>query len=292
MSPQPQPLPHENTPEVHSMVHSYLATLLALSDALEAACPPVGGPHQQRLGRLRTRLSFDSNKEAIEASSNVVRAELQDFAAKSFDYITLTTGEWKHAAEEIRNVGAGLIKRQRFYATRLRELAEKLGPEQATPLTSCAESMDNDAQSMLSRMQDILAGVETRLAAAEVVDPATGLMNRRELERRITRQRADGELGVRLLFRVSFENTPASPDPVLRQIAARLTAQLRPEDLIGRWSETEFLVLFRASADIAERRGAQVAELLNGTYASPAGNVEVCAAVTQLDREMVGTLAS
>lgn len=273
------------------MVHSYLATLLALSDALEAACPPVGGPHQQRLGRLRTRLSFDSNKEAIEASSNVVRAELQDFAAKSFDYVTLTTGEWKTAAEEIRNLGAGLIKRQRFYATRLRELAAKLEPEQATPLTSCAESMDNDAQSMLSRMQDILAGVETRLAAAEVVDPATGLMNRRELERRIQRQRADGEPGVRLLFQVSFEkasfeNTPASPDPVLRQIAARLTAQLRPEDLIGRWSETEFLVLFRASADIAERRGVQVAELLNGTYPSPSGNVEVRAEVMQLDREL------
>jgi GGDEF domain-containing protein len=292
MSPQSQPLPHENSPEVHSMVHSYLATLLALSDALETACPSVGTPHQQRLGRLRTRLSFDSNKEAIEASSNVVRAELQDFAAKSHDYVTSTTGEWKRAAEEIRNLGSGLIKRQRFYATRLRELAAKLGPEQSGPLTSCAESMDNDAQSMLSCMQDILLGVETRLAAAEVVDSATGLMNRRELERRIERQRTDGEPGVRLLFSVSFENGLASPNPVLRQIASRLTAQLRPEDLIGRWSEREFLVLFRASADIAERRGVQVAELLNGNYSCEGGPVEVRAAVTQLDHRLAGTLVA
>jgi GGDEF domain-containing protein len=291
MSPQLHPQPHENSPEVHSMVHSYLATLLALSDALEAACPPVGGPHQQRLGRLRTRLSFDSNKEAIEASSNVVRAELQDFAAKSFEYVTLTTGEWKSAAEEIRNLGAGLIKRQRFYATRLREMAAKLDPEQATPLNSCAESMDNDAQSMLSRMQDILAGVETRLAAAEVVDPATGLMNRRELDRRIQRQRADGELGIRLLFRVSYETAPPSPDAVLRQIAVRLTAQLRPEDLIGRWSESEFLVLFRASSDIAERRGAEVAEMLHGSYTSDGVSVEVRAAVTVLDRVLAPVVA-
>lgn len=269
------------------MVHSYLATLLALSDALEAACPPVGGPHQQRLGRLRTRLSFDSNKAAIEASSNVVRAELQDFAAKSSAYVSLTTGEWKNAAGEIRNIGVGLIKRQRFYAKRLRELSEKLNAEQAALLTSCAESMDNEAQSMLSRMQELLSGVETRLAHAEVVDPVTGLMNRRELDHRIERQHEDGESSVRLLFKVTFDNSLQSPDPVLRQVASRLLAQLRPEDLIGRWSETEFLVLFRAPEDIAERRGAQVAKLLCGTY--PAGDgatVEVRASVTQLDRHL------
>ena len=60
VSPEPHS-PEFQSPELHSMVHSYLATLLALSDALGEACPPVGGPHQQRLGRLRTRLSFDSN---------------------------------------------------------------------------------------------------------------------------------------------------------------------------------------------------------------------------------------
>lgn len=268
------------------MVHSYLATLLALSDALEAACPPVGGPHQQRLGRLRTRLSFDSNKAAIEASADVVRAELQDFAAKSFEYVTLTTGEWKGAAEDMRNLSVGLIKRQRFYATRLREHAAKLPSEQASAVASCAESMDNDAQSMLGRMQEILSRVEVRLADAEVVDAGTGLMNHRELERRIARQQAEGEPGVRLLFQISFDSPPQPFDAILRQVATRLTAMLRPEDLIGRWGETEFLVLFRAPAEIAERRGVQVAELLNGTYRADGAAVEVRATVTQLDGEL------
>jgi GGDEF domain-containing protein len=268
------------------MVHSYLATLLALSDALEAACPPVGGPHQQRLGRLRTRLSFNSNKEAIEASSNVVRDELQDFAAKSSKYVSVTTGEWKHAAEEIRNLGAGLIKRQRFYASRLRELASKLDETQAPLLNSCAESMENESQSMLSRMQILMGGVEKRLEAIEVVDQSTGLMNRRELERRIELQRLSDVHAVHLLFQITFD-AAQSPDPILRQVAARLTAQLRPEDLIGRWGETEFLVLFRSSQEIAERRGAQVAERLNGAYPVEDGaTVTVSASVTQLDRQL------
>ncbi len=119
--------PDQHVPaELHSLVHSYLATLLALSEALETACPAVGGPHQQRLGRLRTRLSFDSKKEAIEASAGVVRAELRDFAAKSSEHIAVTTGEWKRASEEICHLGMDMIKRQRFYATRMREIAGKL----------------------------------------------------------------------------------------------------------------------------------------------------------------------
>jgi GGDEF domain-containing protein len=288
MASQPElPAPDAQSPELHSMVHSYLATLLALSDALEAACPPVGGPHQQRIGRLRTRLSFDSNKAAIEASSNLVRSELQDFAAKSLQYVTVTTGEWKQAAEEIRTLGAGLIKRQRFYANRMRELAEKLDDKSAPLLTTCAESMDNEAQSMLSRMQVLLAGVETRLAEIEVVDHSTGLMNRRELERRIELQRAAGEHSVPLLFKVEFDGPP-NADPVLRQIAARLTAQLRPEDLIGRWSEMAFLVLFQAAEGIAERRAPQVAERLNGSYpVADGGSVTVRASVSVLDRELI-----
>jgi GGDEF domain-containing protein len=269
------------------MLHSYLATLLALSDALEAACPPIGGPHQQRLGRLRTRLSFNSSKEAIENSSNVVRAELQDYASKSAAYMAVTTGEWKRAAEEICALGASMVKRQRFYGTRLRDAAAKLEASQASLVASCAESMDNDAQSMLSRMRELLVGVEARLAEVEVVDLATGLMNRRELERRIEQRREDETPMIRLLFDIAFDAPPQSVDAVLRQVASRLTAQLRPEDLIGRWAENQFLVLFQGPEEIAERRGAQVAGLLNGRY--PVENsvtVEVRAAITLMDRQL------
>jgi hypothetical protein len=274
--------PEIHSPEIHSMVHSYLATLLAVSDALEAACPPIGGPHQQRLGRLRTRLSFDSNKEAIEASSAVVRAELRDFASKSSEYVALTTGEWKRAAEEVRNLGMGLIKRQRFYATRMREIAGKLENGNAAALMSCAESMDNDSQSILSRMHDLLRGVETRLADAEVVDSVTGLMNRRELERRIEGRQASGDPVVRLRFEITFEGPETARTQVLRQVASRLTAQLRPEDLIARWSDSEFVILFNGPAAIAEKRGPQVAGLLSGRYSLEQGAVEVRANATLL----------
>ncbi len=275
--------PEVHSPEVHSMVHSYLATLLALSDALEAACPAVGGPHQQRLGRLRTRLSFDSNKEAIEASSTVVKSELRDFANKSSEYISLTTGEWKHAAEEVRNLGMGLIKRQRFYATRMRDIAAKLENGNAAALMSCAESMDNDSQSILSRMQDVMDGVASRLEAAEVVDQATGLMNRRELERRIESRRTSGDPIVRLRFEISFESPEASRGQVLRQVASRLTAQLRPEDLIARWTESEFLILFDGPKEIAERRGPQIAGLLTGRYSLNGSTIDVHTTATLLD---------
>ncbi len=114
--------------------------------------------------------------------------------------------------------------------------------------------MDNDAQSILSRMKDLVDGVETRLADAEVVDRVTGLMNRRELERRIELQRTSGDPVVRLRYEVSFDGPETAKAQVLRQVALRLTAQLRPEDLIARWSDTEFVILFNGTEEIAERR--------------------------------------
>jgi GGDEF domain-containing protein len=176
----------------------------------------------------------------------------------------------------------GLIKRQRFYATRMREIANKLENGNAASLMSCAESMDNDSQSILSRMQDLLEGVESRLAEAEVVDPITGLMNRRELERRIEARTASGDPVVRLRFEISFEGSETARPQVLRQVASRLTAQLRPEDLIARWGDSEFLILFNGPAEIAGRRGPQVAGLLSGRYSLDQGPVEVRATATLL----------
>jgi GGDEF domain-containing protein len=167
-----------------------------------------------------------------------------------------------------------------------------LDPNHAASLLSCSESMDNDSQSILSSMQDLLRGVESRLTAAEVVDPATGLMNRRELERRIETRQTGGDPVVRLLFDITFEGAESARPEVLRHVASRLTAQLRPEDLIARWSDTQFLILFNGSEQIAQRRGPQIAGLLSGRYALEQGPVEVRASVALLDGLPTGTLAS
>jgi GGDEF domain-containing protein len=274
-------------PELHSVVHSYLTTLLALSEAVGEACPEVGEPHQQRLGRLRTRLSFDSNPAAVEASTALVRAELRDFARKSADHIELHTSQWKEAARQIRAMGEHLVQRQRYYGSRVGDLATKLDSAQGAQLLSVAESIHNEGQSMLARMQQLIATVEARLAAAEVVDPVTGLMNLGEWQRRLELIEASGNPVVQLLFLVECDGRDELIEATLRQIAMRLTAQLRPEDLITRSGDSNFLVLFQSTMEVATRRGPQIAALISGTYTlDSSAKVDVRAAAMVLQREM------
>jgi GGDEF domain-containing protein len=292
---------------LHSVVHTYLSTLLALSDALADACPAIGQPHQQRLARLRTRLSFDSNKAAIESSNRVVRNELRDFAEKSAAYVNAHSQEWKVASQHIQSSAAALVRRQSYYGTRFQEAARllvetanipdpqqrlELARHQAAALANFAESMMTVSQSLLMQITELRRNTEARLAEVETVDRATGVMNRREMERRIEAHRASGGTVVRLLFNVEYDAPSDSRQAVLREVASRLTAEFRPEDLVARWGDTEFLVLFDGSAEIAERRGEMIAGHLTGPYASASREtIEVKTHVELLDRRVTSEAA-
>lgn len=276
--------------DIHSVVHSYLATLLAISDAVGEACPAVGGPHQQRLSRLRTRLSFDSSTPAVEASAAIVREELRDFAAKSASYMALSSAEWKSAAEAVRDTSFEMLQKQNFYASRLRNIAAKLDPSVGAQLLTCSESMQSDAQSVLARMEELLASVEARLSEAESVDRATGLMNHREMDSRLELRRTAGLPVLRLLFSIDCQSSPEDRDAVLRRVAARLTGQTRPGDLVARWGDREFLILFDGPEDVGERRGGELASMLTTSYPLENGTtVDVQVSVQLLDRQSVAS---
>lgn len=266
---------------LHSAVHAYLATLLAISETLPDACPAVGRPHAQRLARLRTRLSFDSKKEALEAGTQIVRAELRDFAQKSAKHAEVTAELWQQAAQESFTLSLALFRRQGYFVSRLKDLARQMEtqsyPEdpqavqqaiagQAAQIVSALDSMHTEAESMLARLQEQIRSAEVQLAQAAVVDRATGLMNRREIERRIEAQRSTGQTVVRLLFSITWEGGPRLTDAVMAQAAARVVAQSRPEDLAARWGDHELLVLFQSTPEIAARRSEQVAHSMTGLY--------------------------
>ncbi len=63
-----------------------------------------------------------------------------------------------------------------------------------------------------------------------------------------------------------FEFQGAMPDEVARLAGSRLGSQFRHYDLIGRWSEREFVVLFRGREETARKRGEQIVPWLAGRY--------------------------
>jgi GGDEF domain-containing protein len=262
---------------LHTAVNSYLTTLLAVAECLGAACPEVGGPYRHRLSRLRSRLAFDSTPDAMTASVASVERELKEYSNKTANYITRHGMELRQTIEALEAIVKSLAQRQDFYGARLRQFAAQMettpypaDPEhlsevvamQAAGLLGCVESMSNDTQSLVLRMRTELAAVTERLEEAEVTDRLTGLMNRREMERQIERRRSGGEEPVIVVFELSGDVS----DEVAPQVAARLGSQFRHQDMICRWSDSEFLVLFHGSREIAQARTEQIVPWIGGKY--------------------------
>jgi len=262
---------------LHTAVSSYLTTLLAVSECVGDACPEVGGPYRNRLGRLRSRLAFDTTPEAMTESTVVVESELKDYSKKTANYIAHHAIELRRAIEALETIVRSLAQRQDFYGARLRQFAEQMqttpyptDPEhlsevvslQAAGLLGCVESMANDTQSLVVRMRAELADVSERLQDAEVTDRVTGLMNRREMERQIDQRKASGDDPVILVFELTGE----VGDEIARQVAMRLTSHFRHQDLICRWTDREFLVLFKGAREIAQARTEQIVPWVAGKY--------------------------
>jgi GGDEF domain-containing protein len=262
---------------LHTAVSSYLSTLLAISECLGAACPEVGATYSHRLSRLRSRLAFDVTPEAMVESTAVLERELADYSRKAAHYLAQHGIQIQRAISGIETVVNALAQRQDFYGARLRQFAEQMQSAQyptdaeqfsevvalqVSGLMGCVESMGHDSQSLVARMHAELAAVSERLREAEVTDPLTGLMNRREMQRRIEQSRAAGREPVVLVF----ELTGDVRDEVARQAAARISSQFRHKDLVCRWSEREFLVLFEGAPEIAEARTEQIVPWVAGSY--------------------------
>jgi GGDEF domain-containing protein len=277
----------EQLSALHTAVTSYLSTLLAVSECVGAACPEVGGPYRHRLSRLRTRLAFDSTPEAMRESTAVVERELADYANKTAHYMAQHGIELRRTIGALETIVKALALRQEFYAARLRQFAthmegtpypsdpdhlSELAALHAAGLLGCVESMTNDAQSLVGRMHAELADVSKRLQDAEETDLLTGLMNRREMERQIGQRKAAGENPVLIVFELSGDIR----DEVAQQFATRLGSQFRYPDLICRWTEHEFLVLFQGSPEIATTRTSQIVPCVAGRYPLDSGeSVEI-----------------
>jgi diguanylate cyclase (GGDEF)-like protein/PAS domain S-box-containing protein len=127
-------------------------------------------------------------------------------------------------------------------------------------LTPFARGDDGEIVQMLAIARDITDAVhaEDRLARAALHDPLTGLPNRVLLADRLTSalyraERSDTEVAVLFCDLDGFKHVNeisghAAGDEVLLATAARLSAELRPQDTIARVGGDEFVIILEPAA--------------------------------------------
>jgi diguanylate cyclase (GGDEF)-like protein len=98
-----------------------------------------------------------------------------------------------------------------------------------------------------------LASSNALLQVQADIDPLTGLANRRHFRTAMRRLAADGKFSGTVFLadldhfkRINDEHGHATGDAVLVEVARRLRAVLRDEDMVVRWGGEEFLVVVRA----------------------------------------------
>jgi len=216
----------------------YLSSLLTFAECVEAACPPVGAQYYDQLVRIRRRLAFNNNKATLEETRESLESTLMAYAEQAQRYCELRSEEREGVLEVLDQI-------------------EEIAGDKADLISPLAEEI----RRRLTAQQDTVT-----------VDPLTGLVNRRELERQIKLRIASGKQFCVLFFDIDdftlFNETLGheAGDQVLKQVAERLNTQIRARDLASRWLADEFIVILECDMENARRRSTQMAQWLRGPY--------------------------
>jgi len=249
----------DNEDSARCALDCYLSSLLMFAECVEAACPPIGAQYYDQIVRIRRRLAFDNSKATLEETRESLENTLIAYAEQAQRYCEMRTQEREGLLEIVSKIEEAVGERAGEVAPLLEDVRGRLTKQQETA----------------------------------VVDPLTGLVNRRELERQIKLRLAAGKQFCVLFFDIDdfglFNETLGreSGDEILRQAAERINTQIRARDLASRWLADEFIVVLECDMENARRRSVQMAQWLRGPYTieeegRPAKlEIRVSAAVTE-----------
>ncbi|HYL38285.1 MAG TPA: GGDEF domain-containing protein [Bryobacteraceae bacterium] len=267
-------------------VDCYLSAILDIAETVAAIYPEIGATCHEQLTRMRARLAFEANRKTLQESRDTLHQILDAFAVQASHYNQTLNDELSRtlalvAQNEDARSGRGVRYVERLvdcveqmekavYAGDLNQLAS-----QVSQLRRFAESIEIDTRDAFYRLRDQMREYQHRLREAELLasrDVLTGIANRREFERQLAaRLQAQREFCV-LLF--DMDNLKSindrlghlCGDEVLKQLAARLSGQVRTRDFVCRWGGDEFAVILDCGLDPGLARSRQIAECLNRPY--------------------------
>lgn len=260
-------------------VDSYLSALAGIASVVSSVFPDIGAEHARKLIRLRNRLAFDADVPGLIESRETVINELSTFAEKARSvYASRTEAVQKSLTllSELKDLLAPQTNENFKILAGLCGRVEALGGQsEAAELRSAIEALAKQREAVVIGLQNQVRVLEIRLKATDLlasIDPLTGVGNRSELEHQIAARLKVNKEFCLLLFDVDNFHTAiqkhgnACGDELLKQVAARLSNQIRTRDFVCRWSGDEFVVIMECDLDNAARRCKQIAQWLSGPY--------------------------
>ncbi|MBZ5610247.1 MAG: GGDEF domain-containing protein [Acidobacteriia bacterium] len=288
MTPPGTPPASENLHDAafQAALESYLSAILDIAETVAAIFPEIGATCHEQLTRLRARLAFEANIKTLAESRDTLHSVLQEFAVRAGHYNQALSDELNRTLAMVAQGEDTRSARNVRYVDNLVDFLDQLEKAlesgdvsklaaQAGELRRFAESIEIDTRDPFVRLLDQMREFQHRLREAELLasrDTLTGIANRREFNRHLaTRIEAKREFCVLFFDLDSLKSHNdrfghLCGDEILKQLAARLSSQVRARDFVCRWGGDEFAVILDCGLDPGVTRSRQIAQCLNRPY--------------------------
>jgi GGDEF domain-containing protein len=281
MSSQPDSPTSEND---RTALACYLSAVVAIGNCVAEVYPAAGTMYRDRLLKLPRRLGFDATPAALQQSREAVETDLVEFAATAGAWISAGMGRAEQLRDRLYTTEEMLSAAAELQQAFLDDLAEHLETSAevdeeaqlrqsfhryAAGLRAYSKRTNTEKLATIDDLRRRREEIDSWLAEATVsdfVDPETGLMNRVAAERRI-----ETEIGKQIPFcAVLVESTgEGGSAQIMKHLAERLAATVRPYDVVFRWSENRLMTVFEApESDIVARVNQIAGWLHDGTLAT------------------------
>ena len=269
---------------------AWRALTFAVCDSTERAIPPLGPALKQKLSALgRTFLEAPSDQSLVSVNEAMC-SELAQWSGEASRFYGQHQSELKEIIAVVARTAEALGQRDDRYsveiggfATRLQTVAgESDLPsirrsiiESAGAMQTCVTRMATEGRETVRVLSAQADEYKQRMEEAErisLLDPLTGAVNRRGLERDLGRRMQDGKpFSLILIDLDDFKAVNdlyghAAGDDMLRQFASELATRFPAADLVARFGGDEFVGVVDGFATVAEARMAQVRSWVMGNY--------------------------
>jgi GGDEF domain-containing protein len=261
--------------------------MLAMAKSMRAVCSRAGLVYGDRLMRLPRRLGFDATAEKLEESLDILETDLGEYTEATTAWLDAGASLAREILATVAASDSSTHEGQNLHVAMLEDLAKQMAvsaeldngadlrpalKRYALGLRSYLQTRRGETRSSLKDLQALAGELSKWLARADPshsTDLSTGLANRAEIEREIEASWSTARPISALIFEWREEN-PAGADPhvIAKQLADRLADLVRPHDIVGRWNENQFAVIFECSQKEAMQRAHTIAEWLTGDYST------------------------
>lgn len=293
---------------VVALVDAYQRLLNATADCNADLCAPSAGDLAASLRLLEQSISARSRASEVSLAQQTAERQLHAWHDRTQGYLREKAAEMKDLMVLVAKTAESVGDRDQKHNKNLKGLTERLKTiaeledvtrlrasliESVEEMSKTVEQMSRETEQTKRALEVELSNYRSRLEQTEqaaMMDPLTGLANRRRLETELNLRIRRGQPFVLLLLdlngfkQINDTHGHLAGDQILRQFGGELRQVCRQSDLVGRWGGDEFLILANGQEAEAEATRRRIEQWAWGTYpikvekGAPSIKVEITAA--------------